>query len=93
MPAGVAINIPPFLTTSQFTPEQVRQTECIARARIHIERAIGRMKTYNILDFIPYALLPHADKVFQVIGALTNLQNPLLREVEQFYLEGVPNVS
>nr|CAH7713592.1 unnamed protein product [Callosobruchus chinensis] len=93
MPAGVAINIPPFLTTSQFTPEQVRQTECIARARIHIEHAIGRMKTYNILDFIPYALLPHADKVFQVIGALTNLQYPLLREVEQFYSQDVPNVS
>lgn len=87
MPAGVSINIPPFLTTPQFTLEQVKQTECIAKARIHVERAIRRMKIYNILNFIPYTLLPHADAVFQVIGALTNLQYPLIKEVEQYYTD------
>lgn len=85
MPPGVSVNIPPFLTTAQFTPEQVRQTECIARARIHVERAIRRMKTFNILNFIPFSLLPHADAVFQVVGAVTNLQYPLIREVEQLF--------
>lgn len=85
MPPGVNVNIPPFLTTSQFTVEQVRQTECIARARIHVERAIRRMKIFNILNFIPHSLLPHVDAVFQVIGALTNLQYPLIKEVEQLY--------
>ncbi|XP_057669248.1 uncharacterized protein LOC130901716 [Diorhabda carinulata] len=78
---GVHINIPPFLTTPQFTTEQVHQTECIARARIHVERAIRRMKVFNILNLIPHSLLPHADAVFQVVGALTNLQYPLIKEV------------
>lgn len=32
VPYGVTPNIPPFLTTAQFTEEQVRQTELIARA-------------------------------------------------------------
>ncbi|XP_072394121.1 LOW QUALITY PROTEIN: uncharacterized protein [Diabrotica undecimpunctata] len=93
VPSGVHVNIPPFLTTAQFTPEQVRQTECIARARIHVERAIRRMKIFKILDFIPYSLLPHADAVFQVIGALTNMQYPLIKEVEQFYPEGASKLK
>ncbi|KAF2903380.1 hypothetical protein ILUMI_02803 [Ignelater luminosus] len=32
---GVASNVPPFLSTPQFTAEQVQQTERIAKARIH----------------------------------------------------------
>ncbi|KAJ8930652.1 hypothetical protein NQ314_016567 [Rhamnusium bicolor] len=85
LPPGVNLNIPPFLVTSQFTPEQVYRTETIARARIHVERAIRRMKCYKILDFIPYSLQSHASCVVQVIGALTNLQPPLIREFAQAY--------
>lgn len=84
MPPGVNLNIPPFLSTAQFTPEQIRQTEVIARARIHVERAIRRIKCYKILSFIPQSLVVHAQKVFQVVGALTNLQYPLIREVEEY---------
>ncbi|XP_031332217.1 uncharacterized protein LOC116162686 [Photinus pyralis] len=86
LPPGVALNIPPFLSTAQFSPEQIRQTECIARARIHVERAIRRMKVYRILSFIPSKLIPYAEEVFQTVGALTNLQYPLIREVEQYFL-------
>lgn len=88
LPAGVSLNIPPFLQTAQFSPEQVRQTECIARARIHVERAIRRMKCYSILNLIPQSLTKHSDIVFQVAGALTNLQYPLIKEVEQFFIAG-----
>lgn len=87
LPTGVSLNIPPFLTTAQFTTEQVQRTECIARARIHVERAIHRMKIYSILDFIPETLLPYATLIFQVVGALTNLQYPLIKEVEQYFTE------
>ncbi|XP_057666779.1 uncharacterized protein LOC130900284 [Diorhabda carinulata] len=93
MPPGVHINILPFLTTPQFTTEQVHQTECIARARIHVERAIRRMKVFNILNLIPHSLLPHADAVFQVVGALTNLQYPLIKEVGQLYYEGIQKID
>lgn len=89
LPPGVHLNIPPFLSTPQFTPEQVKQTQCIARARIHVERAIRRMKSYKILDFIPQTLAPHAEKVCQVVGSLTNLQYPLLKEVQQYFSESI----
>lgn len=85
LPVGVALNLPSFLTMAQFTPEQVQQTECIARARIHVERAIRRMKVYKILNFIQNKLIPYAEEVFQTVGALTNLQYPLIKEVEQYY--------
>ena len=39
--------------------EQVLQTREIARARIHVERAIQRMKTFKILDMIPVYLRPY----------------------------------
>ncbi|KAG5895540.1 hypothetical protein JTB14_010684 [Gonioctena quinquepunctata] len=64
---------------------QVYRTETIARARIHVERAIRRMKKFKISDFIPYTLQQHASYVVQVIGALTNLQPPLIEEVKESY--------
>jgi len=57
LPPGVTLNLPPFLDTSQFTPEQVLQTEVIAKARIHIERAIQRIKYFTILNCIPSTML------------------------------------
>lgn len=56
-----------------------------SRARKHLERAIRRMKTFEILDYIPFSLLPYADAVFQVVGVFTNLQYLLLREVEHLF--------
>lgn len=85
LPEGVSLNVPPFLTTSQFTREQVIRTRTIARSRIHVERAIRRIKTYSILSMVPATLIPHASVVFQVCVALTNLQFPLIKEVEHLY--------
>ncbi|KAF0755907.1 THAP-type domain-containing protein [Aphis craccivora] len=82
LPPGVLLNIPPFLDTPQFTHEQIIQTESIAKARIHIERAIQRIKCYDILNLIPFSLLKQANSIFQVIAALTNLQPPLLQEIK-----------
>lgn len=82
LPPGVSLNLPPFLDTPQFTPEQVLQTEVIAKARIHIERAIQRIKCFSILNFIPSTMLKNAEQIFKVIAALTNLQYPLIQEVQ-----------
>lgn len=81
MPAGVSLNIPPFLYRPQFTKQQVLQTREIARARIHVERAIQRLKSFKILNLIPNHLRPFASMVFQVCGALTLLQRPIIAEV------------
>ncbi|KAG0437981.1 hypothetical protein HPB47_017202 [Ixodes persulcatus] len=85
LPPGVSLNIPPFLSTPQFTPQQVLMTKLIARAHVHVERAIGRIKGYTILEYIPVTFFSIASKVWEVCAALTNFQNPLLKEVEQFY--------
>jgi len=79
---------PPFLGSPQFTPNQVIRTLTISKARVHVERrAIRRIKGYLILEFIPPKLVPYASKIFQVCGASTNFQFPLIKEVESFYLQ------
>lgn len=83
LPPGVSLNIPPFLDTPQFTPQQIIQTESIAKARIHIERAIQRIKRYKILDFIPFSMLKQGEYIFKVVAALTNLHRPLLHEIQE----------
>lgn len=78
LPYGVYLNVPPFLTTPQFTREQVRRT---AKARIHVERAINRVKNFRMLRYIPSEMFYIASEVFQVCVALTNFQYPLVREI------------
>lgn len=92
LPPGVSLNIPPFLLQPQFTPEQAIQTRNIARARIHVERAIRRCKAYKILNFIPQNLVPMSTKIWQVCGALTNFQFPLIKEVEVYFSDQVADV-
>ena len=51
LPPGVGLNIPPFKgTRAQLTAEEATETVHIASVRIHVERAIGRIKNYHILD-------------------------------------------
>lgn len=85
LPYGVTLNIPPFLTLPQFTIEQVKRTETIAKCRIHVERAIRRLKEYRILDFLPQSYCPYADNIIKCIAALTNLQYPLIKDVESSF--------
>lgn len=82
MPTGVTVNVPPFLYSEQFTVAEAKVTTAIARARIHVERAIQRIKCFRILDeFICYER-KNASNIFQVCAALANLQGPLLKETE-----------
>lgn len=82
---GVNVNIPPFLQTPQFTPQEISKTTRIARARIHVERAINRLKAFRILDHISTSMRPHATTVVQTCAALVNMQYSLLKENEQYY--------
>lgn len=84
-PLGVHVNIPPLLTTPQFTREQVLTTRKIARARIHVERAISRLKSFRILDFIMPNMRLHATTIVHTCAALVNMQYTLLKENEQCF--------
>jgi hypothetical protein len=81
MPAGVTLNLPPFLNQAQFTVAQAELTVRIARARIHVERGIQRIKCFKILDFIPSHYCNLSTEIFQLCAALVNLQFPLIREI------------
>jgi len=83
LPPGVSLIRPPFKTTPQFTEQQVILSKQISSARVHVERAIERIKHFKILDFVPSTLVSQSSKVFQVCCALTNLKNPLLKEVSK----------
>ncbi|CAG0905965.1 unnamed protein product, partial [Cyprideis torosa] len=55
LPPGVNLNLPPFLTRKEghrrkFTNTQARDTTAIARARIHVERVMARIKIFKILS-------------------------------------------
>ena len=77
---GAELNIPPFLDGRQQLPaEEVQQGRHIASLRIHIERAIGRIKTYNILkSTLPNTLARIANQVVSVCAWLTNFQPALV---------------
>ena len=72
--------IPPFLKDKvHFSRRNCTRTSSIAKARIHVERAIARIKDFRILNgAIPITIKDMLDDIFVIICALTNLAPPLL---------------
>lgn len=78
---GVPVNLPPFMDPSgQFDDADMLKTRRIASLRIHVERAIERIKNYHILDFIPITMCKNGiiDMIFFVCAMLTNFLPPLV---------------
>lgn len=76
----VDLIIPPYLSNNvQFSPQEVVDTKAIAHLRIHVERAIRRIKEFCIFhgDF-PLALLGTVNQIWTVACLLTNFQGPLI---------------
>lgn len=79
-PIGVGLNIPPFLgLRSQQTPSEVIATQEIASERIHVERAINKVKNFHIFNqVIPLSLAGSLNQMWTVCAMLTNMQNPII---------------
>ena len=77
----VVTKIPPFVRSKrQLTPSEVAVGKRIATARIHIERAIGRLKEFRLLDHtLPLNLLDLVDEIWIIACAITNMQPPLVK--------------
>lgn len=75
------LNIPPFLEKREkFTPQEELQTRRIAKARIHVERAIERVKKFKLISgVIPLSLSSIADQLVFVASCLVNFQEPLVK--------------
>ena len=75
---GVHLNIPPFLHgKSQLSETEMIKTRRIASLRIHVERAMERIKNVHIFDKIIPSLTDIADRIFFICCALSNFQPPL----------------
>ena len=70
----IELNIPPFLQDrQQLAAKEVEEGRKIAAVCIHVERAIGRMKTFSILkDTIPLSMARLSNQIVFVCAMLTN---------------------
>ena len=76
------LSVPPGARVkSQMTAEECKKTKEIANLRIHVERAINRIKEFKILkNILPINMLPLADDIVRTCASLCNLQPPLIKE-------------
>ena len=81
-PIGVQLNIPAFLgDKSQLDVNEVNESQKIARVRIHVERAIERIKRYRQLkNIIPLSLHGSINQLWTVACLLCNFMLPLIKE-------------
>ena len=78
---GTILIMPPFKRGDfQFTDAQNDESYEVARLRIHVERAIQRMKIFNVLKFFPHYLLPEADMIIRIIAFLANNFDDLIKK-------------
>lgn len=76
----VKLNIPPFLGMyDQMTGGDVLRTQSIAAERIHVERAINKIKSFHIFDqVIPLSLMGSINQIWTVCALLTLFQEPII---------------
>ena len=72
---GVQLVIPAFTKgKKQLSQREQEVSRQIARVRIHVERVMRRIKTFNIVsDIFPICLQQHADDIVTICCALSNL--------------------
>lgn len=76
------INIPVFRVSGhQFTADEIAATPKVAHERIHVEHAIGRLKTYRILSVtqLPNSCLGNMEQIYTVCVLLCNFRYALIK--------------
>lgn len=80
LPVGMSLNIQPFLGSYvQMPAEDVVKTQEIASLRIHVERAINKVKNFHIWDsIVPLSLFDIVNQMWTVCAHLCNVQDPIV---------------
>ena len=80
----VSLNLPPFLQgQTQFSAQDVLQTKTIAKVRIHVKRAIRRIKEFHLFDSdISLSILESVNQLYTVAYLLTNFQGALIKDTD-----------
>lgn len=77
---GCLLVMPPFKRGDrQFSETENFEGYKCSAVRIHVERAIRRLKYFQILSFLKMDLIPHIDKVLVVIAFLCNNMPDLIK--------------
>lgn len=72
------LNIPAFSHGRALSAKAVKRSRKIARVRIHVERAIKRIKTFKILSgIIPLRLRFSLNQIVTIVSVLCNMQKRL----------------
>ena len=75
----VSLNLPPFLQIQT----QFLQTKTIAKVRIHVERAIRRIKEFHLFDSdISLSILGSVSQLYTVACLLSNFQGALIKDTD-----------
>ncbi|XP_065654622.1 uncharacterized protein LOC136081249 [Hydra vulgaris] len=77
-----SLSVPPGARVkSQMTATECKKTTDVANLRIHIEKAINRIKTFRILkNVLPISMLHHMDDIILSYAALCNLKPALIKK-------------
>jgi hypothetical protein len=78
---GLKLNMPPFLgSRQQLSADDVTETQAIAHHRIHVERAIEKIKNFKIFDKqLPLSMVGTHNQIWTVCCLLSNFQDPILK--------------
>ena len=81
LPHGVKLAIPAFTKGVKEIPERaVTDTRRLANVRIHVERAIRRLKCFKILSNVIPGRVQNVDDIVTVCTGLCNFQPQLIQE-------------
>ena len=84
IPLGVKLNIPSFKGQRgqlYMSAHEVEENRWIDSVRIHLERVIGRIKNFHILDgVLPLSLKPLLNDIFATCSYLMNYHTPVVRK-------------
>ena len=76
------LTVPPGARAkSQMTTAECKKTKEVANVRIHVERAINRLKTFRILkNVFPLTMLPLADDIIRTCASIFNIQPKFIND-------------
>ena len=76
---GVKVNLPAYTNKrEQLESFDIARSRRVSNTRIHVERAIGRIKEYRIASEVTATnILPHFNEMFFACYMLTNFQDVL----------------
>lgn len=84
LPPGVSLALHAFTRgRKELSEHEVTSTRRLANVRIHIERAIRRLKGFKILCNVMSGRLQSVDEIVSICAGLCNLQPQLIRNITE----------